>query len=244
MRWFAPEHDWSWLKPILARLRGRAVPVRDKRARLRSAHELLALGHQLMQAAVTATGPSLRQRARLYRDGLMIAFLAARPLRLANLTQLELGRELIQRPSGWWLEIPGTDTKTGQPLELPFPEDLVPALKLYLGTWRPRLARPERSAANTALWLSHRGNAVSDIHAYNLIMAHTRATFGQPVNPHLFRDVAATTVALERPEQVRITARLLGHASFATTERYYNLARGTEAARAWHAVLEGIAGED
>ena len=68
---------------------------------------------------MTVTAPSLRQRARLYRDGLMIAFLAARPLRLANLTQLELGRELIRRPSGWWLEIPGADTKTGQPLELP-----------------------------------------------------------------------------------------------------------------------------
>ena len=73
------------------------------------------------------------------------------------------------------------------------------------------------------------------------IVAHTRAAFGQPVNPHLFRDAAATTMARDRPAQVRLTAPLLGHRSFATTERYYNLARVTEAAGAWHDVLADIA---
>ena len=115
LRWFAPEHDWSWLRAIQARLRGRVgtAPQDRKRARLRSAHELLALGLQLMGGAASATGLSQRRRARLYRDGLMIALLAARPLRLANLVQLTLGRELVRRGEGWWIEIPGTDTKTG-----------------------------------------------------------------------------------------------------------------------------------
>ena len=51
LRWFAPEHDWSWLRAIQARLRGRVgtAPQDRKRARLRSAHELLALGLQLME---------------------------------------------------------------------------------------------------------------------------------------------------------------------------------------------------
>jgi integrase/recombinase XerD len=65
----------------------------------------------------------------------------------------------------------------------------------------------------------------------------TRAAFGQPVNPHLFRDVAATTVSLEDPAHVRMAAQLLGHATFATTERYYRMSRSVEAARAYHCVL-------
>ena len=84
----------------------------------------------------------------------------------------------------------------------------------------------------------------ADQQAYSQITAHTRAAFGQPVNPHLFRDAAATTIALDRPEQVRLAAPLLGHRSFATTERHYNLARTTEAATAWHDLLASIADGD
>jgi integrase/recombinase XerD len=245
LRWFAPELDWSWLRAIVARLRGRVgtAPQDRKRARLRSGQELLALGRRLMATAVTATGLSQRRRARRYRDGLMIALLAARPLRLANLVQLMLGRELVRRGEGWWLEIPGADTKTGAPLELPFPDELVPALEAYLSTWRPQLARPGRSTGCSALWLSNRGRGLSDQQAYSQIVAHTRAAFGQPVNPHLFRDTAATTLARDRPAQVRLAAPLLGHRSYATTERYYNLARDHQAATAWHDVLEKIAEE-
>ena len=80
--WFAPEQDWGWLYRSLARLRASVRPVRDKRARLHSAHELLALGCELLRTAEAAPSPplSLRERARLYRDGLMIALLATRPL--------------------------------------------------------------------------------------------------------------------------------------------------------------------
>ena len=97
-------------------------------------------------------------------------------------------------------------------------------------------------AGNPALWPTQRGTTSTDIHIYNIIVAHTRTAFGQPVNPHLFRDAVATTIALDCPEQVRIAARLLGHRSFATTERYYNLARASEAAIAWHETLARIRG--
>ena len=91
------------------------------------------------------------------------------------------------------------------------------------------------------MWLGNRGRGLSCQHAYGRIVAHTQAAFGQPVNPHLFRDAAATTMALDCPAQVRIAARLLGHRSFATTERYYNLARASEAAKAWHDTLKQLA---
>ena len=85
---------------------------------------------------------------------------------------------------------------------------------------------------------------VSSKQAFSKIIAHTAAAFGRPVNPHLFRDAAATTVALDSPEQVLQTGPLLGHRSVATAERYYNLARVSEAATAWHDVLKDIVGMD
>jgi hypothetical protein len=39
---------------------------------------------------------------------------------------------------------------------------------------------------------------------------------------------------------VRVAAQVLGHGSFATTERHYNLARGEEAAGRWHQALDGL----
>jgi integrase len=47
----------------------------------------------------------------------------------------------------------------------------------------------------------------------------------------LFRDCAATTIALEDPFHVRIASRLLGHRTSSTTEKHYNQARNVEAAR-------------
>jgi integrase/recombinase XerD len=48
--------------------------------------------------------------------------------------------------------------------------------------------------------------------------------FGHMINPHLFRDCAATSIMIEAPKHVRIAARLLGHATLRTTERHYILA--------------------
>ena len=54
---------------------------------------------------------------------------------------------------------------------------------------------------------------------------------GQPINPHLFRDCAVTSVAIDDPVNIGIASRLLGHRSASTTERYYNQARSVEASR-------------
>ena len=56
---------------------------------------------------------------------------------------------------------------------------------------------------------------------YYAITRTTERMFGKPINPHLFRDCAATFVALEDPEHVRLTAPLLGHIDPRATERHY-----------------------
>ena len=116
----------------------------------------------------------------------MIATLACRPLRLGNLIGLEIGRQLQRRDDGWWIEIDAAETKTGEPVSLPFPEVLVPALEAYLQYWRPRLASPGRVAAVEGAVAHRAGSGISPNHAYFRITRHTREAFGQPVNPHLF----------------------------------------------------------
>ena len=75
---------------------------------------------------------------------------------------------------------------------------------------------------------------------YETIVGRTAAAFGQPVNPHLFRDCAATSIAIDDPEHVRIASQILGHRSTATTERYYNQAQSIDAARRYQDFLVGL----
>jgi integrase len=66
---------------------------------------------------------------------------------------------------------------------------------------------------------------------YDRIVRVTRAVFGRPVNPHLFRDCAATALAMENPDHIRIVAPLLGHTNLTTAERFYNQGQAHQAAK-------------
>jgi integrase/recombinase XerD len=74
---------------------------------------------------------------------------------------------------------------------------------------------------------------------YDRIRVQTKQHFGVALNPHLFRDAAATTLAIADPAHVRLAAPLLGHRTFTTTERYYQQARAQEAHRAFVDVILG-----
>ena len=174
------------------------------------------------------------RRFKTYRDGLMIGLLASRQLRLRNLAGLILDRTLVQRGDGWWIQIPAAETKTKDPIELPWPEMLVPHLQTYLADHRAGIAALRGSRTGTssdALWLSMYGPPMNDNGIYIRIVARTREGLGQAINPHLFRDCAATSIAIDDPAHIGIASRLLGHRTGSTTERYYNQARSVEASR-------------
>ena len=194
-------------------------------------NELLDLGFNLMAKATS--GPSLR-RAMQYRDGLLISLLALVPLRRHNIARVELGHNLVQSSGGWMISLDAEDTKTHAPLELDLPQPLVDPLYLYLQEHRPvlvrRTGRWHRDAGNS-LWVSKDGSPMTEMAIYDVIRSRTKAAFGKPLNPHLFRDAAATTLAISSPKHVRSAAPLLGHRTFGTTERYYIQAMGLDAHR-------------
>jgi integrase len=235
---FDQARDWTWIRQVASRIRMHAKPVRQKRDRMVSSRELLLLGQQLMLDAPAQPTPC--RRARTYRNGLIISFLATRPLRQRNLAGIELDRTLVRRGTAWWIEIPAEETKTRRPIEVPWPEALTPALEIYLNEHRPlltkRVGRWTRPVGN-ALWVSSDGSPMRQRALYDMIVARTVEAFGKPINPHLFRDCAATSIAIEDPVHVRIASQILGHRSVASTERYYNQAQTIDAARRYQDFL-------
>ena len=147
MRALEPRQDWRWIQRAADRLRAQAVSVRDKRARLQSPDHLVTLGMTLMQDAEDPARGRPADRASAYRDGLLIALLALRPMRRRNLKAILCDQHLVRRGAEWWLVFAAAETKTRQPLEFPFPADLMPGLQRYLeGTGRScwRVASGER----------------------------------------------------------------------------------------------------
>jgi len=239
----APTGNWGWLVRIVRRLQHTAKAARNKRSRLVGVDQLFTLGLQMLQEADTRSGSLHWSAALRFRDGLIIALLAARPLRIADFTALEIGRSLLHQGDTYRLVL--TDSKTRRPLDLPVPDRLQPWLERYLSHYRPFLCRRagdgstsirrNRQSAGQALWVNRTGGAFAVGSLSERIEFHTKQAFGRAINPHLFRDCAATSIAIEDPEHVRITLSVLGHSRLTTSERYYNHAQSLQATKLYQA---------
>lgn len=230
-----PSGGWAWFTPIIRRLEREAVTTREKRSRLVKPSDLIDLGMALMSRSMAEAGRNL-DRAIEFRNGLMVALLAAQPLRRRNFIAIEIGRHLIERIDGFWICFDASDTKNRMPIELPLPDWLQPQLDHYLRTARVRLCRQgaeveaqSRRSTSDLLWVS-RGGAPLGHEGFRLIISKsTERWFGFKINPHLFRDIAATAIAVDDPDHVQIIPSLLGQRSGRTCERYYIHAANTQA---------------
>ena len=68
----------------------------------------------------------------------------------------------------------------------------------------------------------------------------TMAAFGRYLSPHLFRDCAATTIAIDDPRHARSIMDILGHSTLATSEKHYNQARSLDASRQYQKIIAGL----
>ena len=231
-RAISPERDWSFINRITAWVRAKKEAARDKRSRMVGSDELCGLGMTLMVEAATLSTPRLKAMA--YRNGLIIALLSLRPIRRRNFVALTVGENLVRNGTGWAISIPGAATKNHVELEFDFPEQLWKPLETYLDFHRPILAKLVNrwsAPVGNRLWVSSQGSPMTEMAFYNMITKQTKRAFGRSINPHLFRDAAATTTAVHDPDHVRLAAPLLGHRGFATTERYYQQAQSLVASR-------------
>jgi len=230
-----PSTDLHLLKSALKAV-GCPTSERPKMPRLRESGALEALGFKLMERAERGEFLPRGTPADLYRDGLQIALLAARPLRMMNFAEIHLGKNLIRRTDGsLWLHFDGSDVKNHKPIDVPFPASLVPNLMRYLEVFRPILLGSAKACG--ALWISKRGTQQARCVTAKRVCFRE---FGHSTTPHLFRDCAATTVSLHVPKKVALVHALLGN-NYSTTEQHYNQARSIEAGRVYGQFLEKLA---
>ena len=241
MRVMAPDRDWAWLRRIGSAIRSRTRPAKSKEGRVQAPDRLANLGMELMAWAEAATDQTPLQRAVLFRDGLMIALLAYRPIRISDFAAMAIGRQLVQQGCRYWLKV--EETKTRRLLEVAIPAAIQPGLERYLQHHRVVLltGANRRPAPKTdALWVSETATPMAVISIHNRFRRHTRAAFGVAVSPHLFRDSAATAIATDGPAHVRAIMPVLGHSRLATSETHYNHARSLDASRSYIDVLAGL----
>jgi integrase len=168
-----------------------------------------------------------------YRDGLLLAVLAARAFRLGNLAQMRVGRHITKVDGVYVCTFGAAETKNRRELVEPLPAALTAYIDRYLAEVRPALLRGH---ASDAFWVSTYRSALSEQSIYLKVCAATEEELGVRLNPHLFRDALATGIATDDPEHIRIASRLLGHADPRTTERHYIHAQALIASRRYNGV--------
>jgi integrase/recombinase XerD len=219
------------LSRLVARLERKCQP-RSKAERIVTTVRLTALGIELMKGAIGAEGQVVDRVG--YRDGLLIALLSRRPIRRRTFSLIEIGTHLRRIGEEWRMVFEGPETKSGRPLEKTVPKRILPFLERYLGEVRPLFLGANRHAG---LWAGTKGGPLKGQAIYGIVAARTRAAFGQPIGPHLFRHCAATTIAILQPARIGVARDLLEHTSLATTNEHYNKARSIEASRHYAGIL-------
>ncbi len=232
-----PGHDLDFVRREISRVCRRHKPVRDKYAKIVDVAKLYQLGLRLMRTARERSTP--RHAAVRFRNGLLICLLAASPVRTRNALMLTLGESFVQEQGRWWILFSRSQGKTPHPFEAFLPDELAPYIAEYLTVYRPflleRHGKRYRPPAGNELWITDWGTPLVSI--YLIVTEITRKELGRPVNPHLFRDCASTSIAIAVPKNVRIVMPVLGHRTLRTSEEAYNQARSFEAFGHWHECL-------
>jgi len=219
---FACLTSWLGLLPI----ERQDVEVFDSRA-------LAAWGHQLMQSALAHPQPMVRQTR--YRNGLMIAILAARAPRLRALAALRLGRQVLQgADGGWQLSFKPQDIKTQRGVAYDVPDSLFASIDRYVAVERRELLCGRQ---HDWFWVNRHGEKLGSRGIEGAIRRGSGKQFGQVFGPHRFRHSLATTAAYADPANPGLAASVLA-ISDEVNAAHYNLARQDDAMRRFQLHLQ------
>jgi site-specific recombinase XerD len=228
----APGRNLDWLIAIERELASEMRP-KSKWDRVVYMDVLSDAGLTLMAEAETAKRPKLT-RARMFRNGSMIALLANCPIRLKNFAALEIGRSFVNVDGTWWIVLTAAETKEKREDERPVSEELTPSIERYLDVYRPILARG--NTGSNALWMAMDGKPMSYASMGETITETTRMAVGVPVSPHLFRTAGVTTLATRAGDHAHAGSALLHHRPGPVTQENYNRASCVSAGKSLAAV--------
>ena len=176
-------------------------------------------------------GQKLHRCAVEREDAVTIAILTHCPIRVANLSQIHLQRN-IQRPGDGraYLVFAAGDVKNMQPLEFELPKDVVRMIDRHLASRGATLCPPSTP------WLFPRRDGSSPVGPNELakrISRRVRKEIGLDVNAHLFRHFAVMILLDSHPGSYESARRLLGHTATSHTISVYSGMETRAAAKAF-----------
>ncbi len=215
-----PERDWTWMLPMIGKLKTAVTPTRNH-SDLPSIRQLFELGLALTQRAECEGTGTLKQRAIVFRNGLAIAMLAARPLmRRANLASIKIGEHLSREGATYRLQFSDEEMKGRRKRGGLLPQMLTAPIERYIDLYRPALlgSKPDPDGVQ---FISALGRPICPHALSHEIGKVTDAVFGRRITTHEFRHAAVSSIAKEDPAHVGIVPSVLGHADYRTSEAYY-----------------------
>ena len=231
MRILTPGADVGWIRrpdgiSIYAMLPKNKRPMVVPDARVLFRWGLKMMDTQLAEGA--------RANPVAFRDGLLIALLAARGRRLRSMAELRVRREMVRQEVTYRIELGPDQTKTHVHDRFDLPEALTPYVGHYLAKVRPVLLA---GCEEDAFWIGARGAPLTAKGIEACILRLSRVRFGVAFGPHRFRHAIATSSALRDPGSPGLAAGVLG-GSAQVIEQHYNRAGQIQAARAYAQVVE------
>ncbi|MET0527724.1 MAG: hypothetical protein ABW003_05155 [Microvirga sp.] len=241
-RYLNPADRLEWLRPIEAHFKRVAQPMRH--AENVTSDMILRAGKKYFKNAVKSTHLPPLIRARLARNGLMVALLAAKPMRHKNFSDLRLEASFRRIENRWWIVLEGTDTKNKRVDEGEIPEYLEPLLRRYLEEFRPILLAAGREDATTTtiemLWIAQTGALLSYSAVACAIRDTTFETLGVRLTPHAFRRAAKATEPFLPACNPGILAGVLHHTHSSVSDRYYDRSNCRRAALELGTIVDGL----
>jgi integrase len=188
--------------------------------------DLLLLPFKLLKRAESGTLPA-RNAAILMRAAVAIELEIMCPIRVQNLSEIDVDRDLVRSRRGKGasvhLFISGKRTKNEEDIELELPKQTVALIDLYLAKYRNQLIQP-RHRGGTPRFLFPRpdGTVQSGKTLATLVCNVLLRELGIAFNIHLFRHLGCFLFLRSHPGQIDVMRRVLGHRKEETTRRFYS----------------------
>jgi integrase len=183
--------------------------------------EVVSLPNVLMHQARSAKDHAPIKAAVSAQLAVAIAILTFAPVRLCNLSSIELDQNLI-KPGGlntpYWLVFPNYDVKNKVDLNFQFDQLLTDLIDEYVHEFRPALLR-----GTNASWLfpGEGGQPKNKLLFSKQITERIQKAVGLRITPHQFRHAAAAIYLKHHPGDYETVRRVLGHRDIQTTIRFY-----------------------
>lgn len=165
-----------------------------------------------------------------------IAILLIAPIRMKNLRMIEVGRQLRTHGSRMMLSFVEAEVKNAVPLEFEIDPVTADLITWFIERHRPLLA-PVGSAF---LFPGLDGGPRTECGLSAPLKKALLKGLGLPINPHLFRHLAAKLFLDANPGQYETVRQFLGHKSIVTTMRFYAGFETKAATKLYRGVVEAL----